>query len=241
MLCYKDGKSMSAKRAKMTENHIGISPETFRFFRDLHRNNRKEWMDENRERYRTAVVQPMRGLLEELTPAAQKLYPGFDFSGRTGVNFSRINRDIRFARDKTPYRPQMYLMLPPGGGKNRRPGELYVGVSPDIVTAGYRVYFDRDTKASALAPRILQAPKWCAQQKRRMARQYESYWYSMEKGEWTKNEGWPVTPEAWKKLRAWVVRRRLSPAAAARKSFPKDVANIFRQVLPLFRFVSHSN
>jgi len=63
----------------------------------------------------------------------------------------------------------------------------------------------------------------------------------MEKGEWTKNEGWPVTPEAWKKLRAWVVRRRLSPAAAARKSFPKDVANIFRQVLPLFRFVSHSN
>src|SRR5260370_39400721 len=95
MLCYKDGKSMSAKRAKMTENRIGISAETFRFFRDLHRNNRKEWMDENRERYRTAVVQPMRGLLEELTPAVQKLYPGFDFSGRTGVNFSPINRDIR--------------------------------------------------------------------------------------------------------------------------------------------------
>ena len=48
----------------MTENHIGISAETFRFFRDLHRNNRKEWMDENRGRYRTAVVQPMRGLLD---------------------------------------------------------------------------------------------------------------------------------------------------------------------------------
>lgn len=40
--------------------------ETSRFFRELSRNNRKEWMDENRERYNSAVVQPFRGLLEEL-------------------------------------------------------------------------------------------------------------------------------------------------------------------------------
>src|SRR6266566_8848477 len=152
----------------MSARSAPISPATLRFFRQLSRNNSKEWMDANRERYRSDVVEAFRALLAALAPAALKLQADFDTSGRTGVNFSRINRDIRFARDKTPYRPQMYLMLPPGGGKNRRPGELYVGVSPDIVTAGYRVYFDRDTKASALAPRILQAPKWCAQQKRRM-------------------------------------------------------------------------
>jgi hypothetical protein len=114
-----------------------------------------------------------------------------------------------------------------------------VGVAADIVTAGFRVYFDRDTKAASLASRIGQAPKWCAQQKRRMARQYESYWYSMVKGEWTKNDGWPLTPEDWKKLGAWVVRRKLSTAAAARPNFPKQVAAIFRQVFPLFRFVCH--
>ncbi|PYU22060.1 MAG: hypothetical protein DMG30_15900 [Acidobacteria bacterium] len=231
---------MRASRAKVTSNGR-INPETFRFFRDLSRNNAKQWMDENRERYQSAIVQPFRGLLEELTPAVRKLYPGFDVGGRTGVNFSRINRDIRFAKDKTPYRPQMYLLFPHRGGKNRRPGELYVGVTADVVTAGFRAYFDRDTKASALASRIPQAPKWCAQHKRRMARQYESYWYSMEKGEWTKNDGWPLTPEEWKKLRAWIVRRKLSPAAAARPSFLRDVVNIFRQVLPIFRFVSHSN
>jgi uncharacterized protein (TIGR02453 family) len=222
-------------------NITRINTETFRFLRDLSRNNLKKWMDENRERYQSALVTPLRGLLEELTPAVRKLYPGFDVSGRTGVNFSRINRDIRFAKDKTPYHPRMYLMFPPQGGKNRPPGELYLGVTGDIVTAGFRVYFDRDTKASALTPRIAQAPKWCAQHKSRLARQFESYWYSMEKGEWTKNDGWPLTPEEWKKLRAWVVRRKLSPAAAARRTFPKDVANIFRQVLPLFRFVSHAN
>jgi hypothetical protein len=100
------------------------------------------------------------------------------------------------------------------------------------------VYFDRDAKALALGQKLPQAADWCARQKRRIARQCESYWYSMEKGEWTKHAGWPVTPEDWKKLKAWVVRRKLSPSAAVRPNFPKDVASIFRQVLPLFRFVS---
>lgn len=217
-----------------------VNAEIFRFFRDLKRNNRKSWMDENRERYRTAVVQPLRVLLEELAPAAQKLNPAFDVSGRTGVNFSRINRDIRFAKDKTPYRPQMYLRLPPQGGKNRMPGELYLGFTGDLVTAGFRVYFDRKTKAAALAKQLPQAAPWCARQKRRLARRYESYWYSMEKGEWTKHNGWPVAPEEWQKLNAWVVRCKLSLSAVTRPSFLKDVAVIFRQVYPLFQFVTQS-
>ena len=46
----------------------------------------------------------------------------------------------------------------------------------------------------------------------------------MEKGEWTKHEGWPVTAEEWKKLLAWIVRRKMTPAAATKVRFPKDVA-----------------
>ncbi len=75
--------------------------ETFQFFKDLARHNRKEWMDANRERYQTAMVQPFRRFLEEMAPAVLELDSRFDTSGRTGPNFSRINRDIRFAKDKT--------------------------------------------------------------------------------------------------------------------------------------------
>src|SRR6266704_5383827 len=75
--------------------------ETFQFFKDLGRQNRKEWMDTNRDRYQAAIVQPFRRLLEELAPRALELDSRFDTSGRTGANFSRINRDIRFAKDKT--------------------------------------------------------------------------------------------------------------------------------------------
>src|SRR6266851_7961345 len=111
-----------------------FSRETFRFFRDLARRNEKAWMDANRERYQQFVVQPFRRFFEAAAPAVLELDSRFDTCGRTGANFSRINRDIRFAKDKTPYRPQMYLMFPTLGGptlgaKNRGPGELYVGIT----------------------------------------------------------------------------------------------------------------
>ena len=123
---------------------------TFQFFRDLARNNRKVWMDANRERYQQFVVQPFRRLLEELSPTVLQLDSRFDTSGRTGANFSRINRDIRFAKDKTPYRAQMYLKFSapfPGEGET---GQLYTGISANVVTVGFRIYNGMKRKESAI-------------------------------------------------------------------------------------------
>ncbi len=124
----------------MATNKPVFTRETFQFFKDLGRHNRKEWMDTNRERYQAAIVQPFRRMLEELAPTALELDSRFDTSGRTGPNFSRINRDIRFAKDKTLYKTHMYLKFSvPAPGK-RETGQLYVGVSVDAVTAGFRIH-----------------------------------------------------------------------------------------------------
>ena len=151
---------------------------TFQFFRDLARNNRKVWMDANRERYQEFVVKPFRRLLEEVSPAVLQLDSRFETTGRAGANFSRINRDIRFAKDKTPYRAQMYLKFSapfPGEGET---GQLYVGISADTVTVGFRIYAGSKRKESALAvigdARVLAQPKWIAQQKKRLSKRYES-------------------------------------------------------------------
>src|SRR5260370_27929778 len=85
--------------------------ETFQFFKELGRHNRKEWMDANRDRYQAALVQPFRRLLEELAPAALKLDSRFDTSGRTGANFSRINQHIRFAQEQTLCHTHIYLEI----------------------------------------------------------------------------------------------------------------------------------
>jgi len=219
-----------------------FAPDTIRFFKELGRNNRKEWMDANRERYRSAVVKPFRALLSALTPTALALDPAFDISGRTGKNFSRINRDIRFAKDKSPYRTHMYLMFPGRPLEGWDGGQLYVGVTPEVVTGGYRVYYDFETKSPAplLPARELAKPKWILQQKRRLGGRYESYWYSMEKREWTKHDGWPVTADEWGKLKAWIVRRKMAPTALSRPNFAAEVAKIFREVAPLYKFLSGS-
>src|SRR6267143_5582699 len=160
--------------------------ETFQFFKDLGLHNRKEWMEANRDRYQAALVQPFRRLLEELAPTVLELDSRFDTCGRTGANFSRINRDIRFAKDKTPYRPQMYLRFTAMLAGGRESGQLYAGISADTATAGYAIYAGPKRKESALAliaePHVHANPKWLTQQKKRLGRRYESYWYSTEKG-----------------------------------------------------------
>jgi uncharacterized protein (TIGR02453 family) len=216
--------------------------ETFQFFKDLGRHNRKEWMEANRERYQAALIQPFRHLLEELAPAVLELDSRFDTSGRTGANFSRINRDIRFAKDKTLYKTHMYLKFSVPSPAKRETGQLYVGLTTDTVTAGFRIYSGGKRRESTLAliaePRVNSDSGWAAKQKKRLGRRYESYWYTTVKGEWTKHDGWPIAPEDWKKLLAWIVRRKFASSAATRGSFPREVTRIFRDLYPLVRFTS---
>jgi uncharacterized protein (DUF2461 family) len=215
--------------------------DAFQFFRDHARHNKRTWMDANRERYQQCVVQPFRRLLEETAQSVLALDSRFDTAARGGKNFSRINRDTRFAKDKTPYRAQMYLkfglLLPADADA----GELYVGMAADSVTAGFRIYAGSKYKDSALAcvcaPRVAADPAWLSREKKRLGRRCESYWYSAQKGEWTQHLGWP-TNEAWGTVRGWVVRCKLTPAAATRASFPRDVAKVFRDVYPLLRFTA---
>lgn len=220
-----------------------FSKDTFQFFRDLKRHNKKEWMDEHRDRYQASVVKPLKKLLEEMAPTVLDLNSRFETTGRRGANLSRINRDIRFAKDKTLYKTNMYLKFPVNLDGGQESGELYAGVSADTATAGFRIYGGSKRKQSVLAliaePHIAENPKWLAQQKKKLSRKYESYWYSNKKGEWTANHNWP-TNEDWPKLLAWVVRKKLSPAAATRPNYPTELAKIFRDVYPILKFVSIS-
>lgn len=216
--------------------------DTFDFFLELGRNNKKTWMDANRDRYQSSVVKPLRRLLEELTPTILELDDRFDVSGRTGANFSRINRDIRFAKDKTPYKAQMYLKFQMPSPHDGETGQLYVGLSAVAVTAGFRLYSGGRRRESAIAliaePRVLANPKWVAQQQKRLAKKYESYWYTTEKGEWTKHQGWPSEAVGWKRIQAWIVRKKMKPSAARSASFPKELVKMFRDVYPLLKFTS---
>jgi uncharacterized protein (TIGR02453 family) len=232
---------LAAGRDTMAAAKPIFTAEIFRFFQDLKRHNKKTWMDANRERYQETVCKPFRRLLEELSPALLKLDANLDVVARGGRNFSRINRDIRFAKDKTPYRTQMYVKISVSLPGEMEGGELYLGISAETVTCGFRIYAMPKRKLSPVAlvaePKLAANPRLLAQQKKRLGKKYDSYWYSTVKGEWTKYAGWPSI-EDWPKLQGWIVRKKLSKSAATRAALPAETAKVFRDLYPLLKFTS---
>jgi uncharacterized protein (TIGR02453 family) len=98
-----------------------LNEDFLNFFKALESNNSKEWFDENRKHYEKAVKKPFKNLALELCKALQPYYPNVDLSNNFSI--SRINRDIRFSADKTPYKDHMGVMILPGGKKDKtRPG-----------------------------------------------------------------------------------------------------------------------
>ena len=93
---------------KQQENLFpGFDPQMIDFLWELKMNNHKEWMEQNRERYRTVLKEPFDALALRLSQGVRQW--GEDMPTEFGI--SRINRDIRFSKDKSPYRPRRWVVL----------------------------------------------------------------------------------------------------------------------------------
>jgi uncharacterized protein (TIGR02453 family) len=90
-----------------TDTFSGFSPETFKFFNDLKEYNYKPWFDEHKPIYEEEIVWPLKALVHVMTPAMYAIDPQINTNPNKIV--SRIYRDIRFSKDKTPYRTAMWV------------------------------------------------------------------------------------------------------------------------------------
>lgn len=98
---------------------VGFRPETFTFLADLSANNTKEWFEDHRSIYVTAVQQPAVALVGALGRSLQEAYPSIAYDTRTNGSGSlmRIHRDTRFSADKSPYKTNVAMMFVPRGRK----------------------------------------------------------------------------------------------------------------------------
>jgi uncharacterized protein (TIGR02453 family) len=85
--------------------HRYFTPAFFEFFEDLSRNNNREWFQTNKSRYENDVREPMLHFIGDLAPRLRAISKYFeaDPSPNRG-SMMRIYRNLRFSRDKTPYR-----------------------------------------------------------------------------------------------------------------------------------------
>ncbi len=239
----------------MTDNFAGFRQDSFDFFADLAANNNTAWFKANRDRYDQHVLGAFRGLLVALEPFLMKLDPHFETAGKTNRNFSRINRDIRFSKDKSPYKSNYYLYLFDSRYERGDRGRFYVGLSADCVTAGFSIYagavFNRRQSEGPPPQSALESVfrKRVASQHKlfdglledivRKGR-YETYWHRLEKGDWAQHPGLPRQDEDWQTLQAWIVRKVFLPTSRGVQTpaFAKQVERIFADLYPLYVFTS---
>ncbi|NQZ77802.1 MAG: DUF2461 domain-containing protein [Ekhidna sp.] len=110
---------------------------TLDFLADLAQNNKKEWMDDNKKRYLEAKQQVIDLVAELLTRAV-----AFD-PGLAGIDprktLFRINRDIRFSKNKDPYKTNFGASIVEGGRKTGNPG-YYLNIMPGNTFIGGGIY-----------------------------------------------------------------------------------------------------
>ena len=127
-----------------------------KFFRELAANNHKDWFDENRKRYESNIKKPFSEFLNDLVPVLRDR----DENLTTPPNKAafRINRDIRFSKDKTPYKTHMAAAVSHGDRKNSAYAGLYVQLGPAGVMLAGGSYQPSTSQVQLMREAIVENP-----------------------------------------------------------------------------------
>jgi len=115
----------------------GFRTGMFQFLSGLIENNNKPWFDEHRREYEAEVLGPVKCFVSELGPIVHMLNEDFETEPRVGRTISRINNDIRFHKNRPPYRPFIYVAFPQRGHKWSNSAVLYAAITSKGVSLGF--------------------------------------------------------------------------------------------------------
>jgi uncharacterized protein (TIGR02453 family) len=134
-----------------------FSPDYLQFFIELAGNNNKDWFDLNRKRYEQNVKKPFADFIQHIIK-----YLATNDSSFEGLEVKdcvfRINRDIRFSKDKTPYKMMCSAVVTPAGKKSKAVNGVYIELGPEHMRVYGGVYEidkeDLETVRDAIAQDI---------------------------------------------------------------------------------------
>lgn len=108
-----------------------FSRETFRFLSDLADNNRRDWFDDNRDRYERHVKEPALHFIVGVGERLHEVSPHLRADPRpVGGSLFRIYRDVRFSRDKSPFKTAAGIQFRHARGKDAHAPGLYLHIEP---------------------------------------------------------------------------------------------------------------
>jgi uncharacterized protein (TIGR02453 family) len=116
---------------------VGFPKDFFAFFRELKVHNERPWFEDNKQRFKDNVQAPMSEFIAAMAPRLRKITKNFTADPRpNGGSMFRIYRDVRFAKDKRPYKEHAACHFHHVAGKDVHAPGFYMHFAPNEVFFG---------------------------------------------------------------------------------------------------------
>ncbi|MEO8031976.1 MAG: TIGR02453 family protein [Gemmatimonadota bacterium] len=235
---------VSKSTAAALEPFSGFRPAAFSFLRQLKRHNDRGWFESHRPVYERELRDPFRALVEELDVRLARFAP--EIIGDPRRSLFRIHRDVRFSKDKSPYKTNAGCWFyhrdagrgvggdAEGGGAgfyfHLEPGQCFVAggiwMPPRPALNRIRAALAEDPKEFAS---VVSAPAF----KRQFKLSQESMLTRLPRGYLP---GHPAEP--WLRYQSFTVSKQFSEAQVTGPKLPELVAREFSKMTPLVRWLN---
>lgn len=127
------------------KNELSFPQSTIKFLNALSKNNNKEWFEKNRVRYDFELLQPAVQFVIDLGEKLSELFPNINAIPKIDKSIFRLYRDVRFSKNKAPFKTNLGLYFWEGSGKKMECSGLYFHIEPKLFFLGAGMYmFTKD-------------------------------------------------------------------------------------------------
>jgi len=131
----------------------------FDFLRELEQNNEKAWWEDNKDRYIAVIREPALEFINDFGDRLEKISPHFSADSRTvGGSLMRPYRDVRFSKDKTPYKTNVGIQFRHDRGKDIHAPGFYLHIEPRACFAGVGLWHPETAVARQIRQSIHDNP-----------------------------------------------------------------------------------
>jgi uncharacterized protein (TIGR02453 family) len=217
----------------------GFRPEALQFFRRLSRNNNRDWFLPRKPLFEAKVKEPMRQLVDALNTALQDFAPEYVTDPDKAI--FRIYRDVRFSKDKKPYKEHLAATFHLRGTTTHGQAGYYFAISHKEVAIGGGVYHPEPPQLFAIRQRIAERH----QEFRRIlaAKPVRSLFGDLE-GERLSRvpKGFPADHPAADVLRYknYILYVERPPTLATSPKLYDEIVDRYRAMLPFLNFLTAS-
>ncbi len=118
----------------------GFSKKTVQFFKQLKKNNTRQWFETHKKEYETHVKQPAAQFVTSMGNVLEEFVPAINAIPKVNQSLFRINRDTRFSHDKTPYKTNLGIWFWEGLQKRMECSGFYFHMDTDTIMFGAGLY-----------------------------------------------------------------------------------------------------